>query len=146
MTQIQPLSMQRIQAWFDANEYNYQFEDGENPRLRTGFGDALFVISARGESGELLYCQTLWKPDVLLENEAELKEICNNWNSQRFFPKTYCDEYGGVLEVRGEFVLDLEPGCTETQIGQYMGWVISTGEAMCNFFDQEAGHLAIKSE
>jgi hypothetical protein len=90
-----------------------------------------------GESSEVLQVRGQWHRDLTIERLEEILELCNEWNAERIWPKTYVRvrDNGAVL-VYTEVTVDLEHGVTEDQLDQLLQCGLTTGSMFFEHLDE----------
>ncbi|MDT0165552.1 YbjN domain-containing protein [Actinotalea sp. AC32] len=127
-----PLSRARLTAWFQEHGYTYFVDsDGDVGGLWRG---RLFYFFCFGQRGEILQVRGQWHREFAIERLTEVLEVCNTWNADRLWPKTYARvRDDGMVHVTCEVATDLEHGVTDEQLGQLLHCGLSTATV---FFDQ----------
>lgn len=72
------------------------------------------------------------------EQLSSLYEFCNDWNRQKFFPKSLVVKTeSGRLRLIGELTVDLEYGVSRKQLANFISCGISTSLRMGESADEE---------
>jgi len=129
-----PLTMARIVAWFEANQFSYFVDnDGDVGGLWRG---RLFYFFLFGDESEILQVRGQWNREVAIERLEEVLEACNEWNADRIWPKAYVRvRDNGMVHVIAEVATDLEHGVTDAQLGQLLNCGLSTANLMFDTLD-----------
>lgn len=127
-----PLTRERLGAWFARHGYTYFVDnDGDVGGLWRG---RLFYFFLFGERAEILQIRGQWNREFAIERLTEVLEVCNAWNADRIWPKTYVRvRDDGMVHVTCEVATDLEHGVTDAQLGQLLECGLSSASV---FFDQ----------
>lgn len=126
-----PVSQRRIQQWCEAEGFSY-FIDSEGD-LGGFWNGRLFYFLVFGERDEVLQVRARWNREINIERLEEILELCNAWNVERIWPKTYVRVLDdGSVNVMAESSHDLEHGVTDAQLARLLGAAIGTATV---FFD-----------
>jgi hypothetical protein len=129
--QLQPLSKDRVKAALDRESWNYGVdEDGD---IGGGWEAASFYFFVTGQNDELFCIRGAWRGKLEGSQFTRAIELCNEWNSQKLWPKTYArlDEEG-MVRLHTEHNVDFEQGVSDGQISQQLLCAINTANA---FYD-----------
>lgn len=131
-----PLTDARIGAWFSRHGYTwFTDDDGDVGGLWRG---RLFYFFLFGDRQEILQVRGQWNREIAIERLTEVLEICNAWNADRIWPKTYARvRDDGMVHVTCEVATDLEHGVTDAQLGQLLECGLGSATV---FFDMLADH------
>ena len=129
-----PLTIARIVAWFEANQFSYFVDnDGDIGGLWRG---RLFYFFLFGDQSEILQVRGQWNREVAIERLEAVLEACNEWNADRIWPKAYVRvRDNGMVHVIAEVATDLEHGVTDAQLGQLLNCGLSTANVMFDTLD-----------
>ncbi|WP_371152727.1 YbjN domain-containing protein [Buchananella felis] len=129
-----PVTMQRVEAYFKAEDYRYEVdEDGD---LLTGFDSSPFMIQITGKYNEVLVIRSRWQHTKPLKAHYPLLEALNEWCRDRIFPMCYVSRIDGdQLRVTAEHITDLEQGVTDQQLSTLLSCGISTSLQLYEFLD-----------
>ena len=131
----EPLTRDRVVEWLGENGFSYFVDsEGDVGGLWHGW---LFYFLMVGESSEVLQVRGQWHRDLTIERLEEILELCNEWNAERIWPKTYVRvrDNGAVL-VYTEVTVDLEHGVTEDQLDQLLQCGLTTGSMFFEHLDE----------
>ena len=130
-----PLTIARIVAWFEANQFSYFVDnDGDVGGLWRG---RLFYFFLFGDQSEILQVRGQWNREVAIERLEEVLEACNEWNADRIWPKAYVRvRDNGMVHVIAEVATDLEHGVTDDQLNQLLFCGLSTGSMFFDSIDE----------
>jgi hypothetical protein len=130
-----PLTVARIVAWFEANQFSYFLDsDGDLGGLWRG---RLFYFFLFGEDAEILQVRGQWNREVAIERLEQVLDACNEWNADRIWPKAYVRvRDNGMVHVISEVAADLEHGVTDAQLGQLLHCGLSTGNMLFDAIDE----------
>lgn len=130
---LQPLSIDRVTAHFDAEGYNYgriEAEPGENQRekIESGWDGIPFLFNFNGENGEIFTVFSQSPVDIPLDLEDQLDAFIENWHREHYFPKMYTRRVAAdtALRVCCEHSIDFEHGCTDQQLHLQVHCAIAT--------------------
>jgi len=125
----------RIAAWLTEHDFNYFVDnDGDLGGLWHG---RLFYFFLFGDQSEILQVRGQWQREVAIERMAEILDICNEWNTERIWPKAYVRvRDNGRVHVVAEVSLDLEHGATDAQLHQTLQCGLSTGNLFFDALDE----------
>lgn len=128
---LQPISKDRVKAALEREEWNYGVdEDGD---IGGGWEAASYYFFVTGQNEELFCIRGAWRGILPATEFGHALELCNAWNSQKLWPKTYArldDE--GMVRVHTEHNIDFEQGASDGQLSQQLLCAINTGNA---FYD-----------
>lgn len=129
---LAPLSKDRIKAGLEREGWSYGVDsDGD---IGGGWEYASFYFFVNGKDDELLCIRGTWRGQLPGTELGRAIELCNAWNSEKLWPKTYArlDEEGNV-RVHTEHNVDYEQGITDGQLSQQLICAVNTG---MSFFEQ----------
>jgi hypothetical protein len=126
-----PLTDERVRAWMQERQYSWFVDmDGDTGGLWRG---RLFYFFTLGERHDILQVRGQWNRQFTIERLTEVLEVCNEWNTDRVWPKSYVRvRDDGAVHVLAEAATDLAAGVTDAQLGDLLGSGISSCAA---FFD-----------
>jgi hypothetical protein len=126
-----PLTGDRIRAWLTAQGYVW-FVDSHGD-IGGLWHSRVFYFFTLGDNHEILQVRGHWNRSFTIERLPELLEICNEWNLDRVWPKTYLRvRDDGSVHAVSESATDLAAGVADDQLGQLLGSGIASAGA---FFD-----------
>lgn len=127
-----PLSAERIRDWLRAKNYAWFIDlEGDTGGLWRG---RLFYFFTLGEHGEILQVRGQWNRSFTIERLTEVLEICNDWNTDRVWPKAYLRvRDDGSVHAICEVATDLGAGVTDDQLSELLSIGLRSAAA---FFDQ----------
>ncbi|ANC30575.1 hypothetical protein I598_1006 [Isoptericola dokdonensis DS-3] len=97
----------------------------------------LFYFLVLGDEGEVLQVRGQWHREASIERLGEILELCNAWNADHIWPKTYARvRDDGAVVVCAEVTVSLEHGASDTQLGQLLHCGLSTGAMFFEQLDQ----------
>ena len=111
-----PLTRARIAAYLDSEGYKHVMDD-DGDLAATWNGNPFWLIVS-GEREEVLQVRGRWATSLPREVRTSLLHVINGWNRDRFWPKAYVRDEGGLLAVYGEWSIDLAHGVTDEQLGR----------------------------
>jgi hypothetical protein len=125
----------RIASWMNENGFSYFVDnDGDIGGLWRG---RMFYFFLFGEKAEILQVRGQWHREVAIERMGEILDICNEWNTERIWPKTYVRvRDNGRVHVITEVATDFEHGATDTQLHQTLLCGLSTGSMFFDALDE----------
>lgn len=128
-TALAPLSLDRVVAAFERNEWNHDVE--EDGDVITGFNGGSYWIVRFGEDQECLQVRGLWRGELEPEQMAEAAEFCREWNAERMWPKAFAhaNSEGRVL-IAAEHNVDYTHGLTDDQLDMHLHCGIGTSEML----------------
>ncbi|PZR55554.1 YbjN domain-containing protein [Xylanimonas oleitrophica] len=131
-----PLSLERVVRWLEDSDFAYFTDsDGDVGGLWQG---RLFYFLVLGEHEEVLQVRGQWHRDLTIERLEEILEICNAWNAERIWPKTYVRvRDNGTVVVCTDVTVDVEQGVTDDQLDQLLQCGLSTGTMFFDHLDAE---------
>lgn len=125
---LAPLSKDRVKAALEAAGWSYTVDgDGD---IGGGWEYGSFFFFVNGNEQELLCVRGYWRGRLEEADYARALELCNTWNAEKLWPKTYVgrDEEGAV-RVNTEHNVDYEAGLTDAQLSQHLVCTINTSMA-----------------
>lgn len=141
-----PLNLDRVRATLDSRGANYG-QGGENEV--GGYWDGhLMIMMILGQSGEYLCVRGRWNRTVGVDQVDKLREIANDWNAEKLWPKAYVsveEEEDGSRSVGvfTEHTVDYEHGVSDEQIDLHLACAIATSG---QFFDKVDEHYPVEAE
>lgn len=129
------VSRERIENWLRDSQTLY-FTDSE--------GDVGLVMSNRqaylllmGPDDELLQVRMQWDRHAGIDRLPQILEVCNDWNTERIWPKVYYRVLdNGTIVLQAETVSFLSYGVSDEQLDQYLHCGISTAHAFFDHLDE----------
>lgn len=68
-----------------------------------------------------------WRGKLEESDYVKALEVCNEWNSEKIWPKTYLErDSEGRIRVNAELNVDYEHGLTDDQLRQHLVCAINT--------------------
>lgn len=123
---LEQLSKERIKAALEAKGWSYDVDaDGD---IGSGWTAGVFWFLTAGREGEVLQVRGVWRGELTSEQYARAGAVCQDWNTNTFWPKTYprVNEENGVVKVITELTVDYEHGVTADQLGQHLSCALET--------------------
>lgn len=97
----------------------------------------LFYFLVLGSGGEVLQVRGQWHREATIERLGEVLELCNEWNAEHIWPKTYARvRDDGAVVVCAETTVSLEHGASDAQLGQLLHCGLSTGAMFFEHLDR----------
>jgi hypothetical protein len=129
-----PLSRDRIVRWLQESGFAYFVDsDGDVGGLWHGW---LFYFLVLGQDDEVLQVRGQWHRELTIERLEEVLEICNGWNAERIWPKTYVRvRDDGSVVVCADVTVDVEHGATDDQLEQLLQCGLTTGTMFFEHLD-----------
>lgn len=130
-----PLSTARIVDWIKEYGYSYFIDsDGDVGGL---WHSRLFYFLLFGPEREILQVRGQWNREITIDRVEEVLEFCNEWNTDRIWPKAYFRvRDNGMIQVYGEVAVDLEHGASDDQLDQVLACGLSTGAMLFDALDE----------
>ena len=121
-----PLTIERVAA--DLRRRGAGFSVAERTgELTTLWGTRSFVLSTLGEPPTILQVRGQWNREASIDHLDEILTFCNEWNTQRFWPKCYAQvRDDGAVMVRAENAQDLHAGVNDAQLAQLVSSAFAT--------------------
>lgn len=123
-----PLSRDRVKHALERAGWPYTVDaDGD---IGGGWEYGSFYFFVNGEHEELLCVRGFWRGRLGGSRRTEALELCNRWNSEKLWPKTYVgrdDE--GYVRLNVEHNVDYEHGLTDGQLDQHLHCAVDAGMA-----------------
>ncbi len=123
-----PLSSQRIGHALEAQGWSYTVDaDGD---IGGGWEYGSFYFFTGGDDDEVLSVRGSWRGQLDPGEFVAAVEVCNEWNAERLWPKTYArrDE-SGMVRFHTEHNVDFEHGLSDAQLDQQVVCAVDTGIA-----------------
>ena len=129
------LSTARLLDWITEYGYSYFIDsDGDVGGL---WHSRLFYFLLFGPDREILQVRGQWNREITIERVEEVLEFCNEWNTDRIWPKAYFRvRDNGMIQVYGEVAVDFEHGATDDQLDQVLACGLSTGAMLFDALDE----------
>lgn len=135
--ELPEVTIERILEWMKNEDYSYELleEESQGRQIRTGFEGTTFIIRiATDDDGDSsLYIRSVWAGETSLDDRDAVVDACNNWASQKYWPKAYCEEHNGGIHVWGESTWFLGRGVTDQQLGYLLDASIGTGVQLSKY-------------
>jgi len=131
---LSPLSRDRVTDWLERSGFSYFVDsDGDVGGLWHGW---LFYFLVLGERAEVLQVRGQWHRDLTIERLGDILELCNEWNAERIWPKTYVRvRDDGSVVVCAEVTVDVGSVVGEAQLDQLLQCGLSTGSMFFEHLD-----------
>lgn len=141
---IEPFSIDRVAAYLRTKELRFTQDDDGDVFLT--INNNQLVIAAVGKQQEVLTLGGTWQVSAPIETRARMQELCNDWNRDRMWPKTYVtvDDHGAV-KLRAEYNVDLEYGVSDLQLEQLLDCGLSSSMQFFKKLDEEFPDTRFKS-
>lgn len=129
-----PLTMARIVDWISSCGYSYFIDsDGDIGGL---WHSRLFYFLLFGGEREILQVRGQWNREITIDRIEEVLDFCNEWNTDRIWPKVYFRvRDNGMIQVYGEVSVDFEHGANDDQLDQVLTCGLSTGAMLFDALD-----------
>ena len=129
-----PLTMARIVDWITGYGYTYFIDsDGDIGGL---WHSRLFYFLLFGSEREILQVRGQWNREITIDRIEEVLDFCNEWNTDRIWPKVYFRvRDNGMIQVYGEVSVDFEHGANDDQLDQVLTCGLSTGAMLFDALD-----------
>jgi len=122
---LAPLTKNRIKEALEREGWSYNVDaDGD---IGGGWEYGSFYFLVTGKNDELLGVRGYWRGRLESGDLQRALEICNTWNTEKLWPKTYVmrdDE--GVVRLYTEHNVDYEHGLTDEQLTLHLVCAINT--------------------
>lgn len=120
------LSIERVAEDLRRRDISFAVTD-QTGDLTTMWGTRTFVLAAVGSPVGILQVRGQWNREASIEHLDEILTFCNEWNAQRFWPKTYAQvRDDGAVMVRAENAHDLHDGVNDAQLAQLISSALVT--------------------
>lgn len=131
---LSAISHERILSWLKDQGYTFFVDsDGDIGGI---WNSRLFYFLRFGTDLEILQVRGLWNRDLTIERIAEVLNFCNDWNTERIWPKAYLRvRDDGMIEVLGEVSVDYEHGASAAQLDRTLRCGLSTAAMLFDALD-----------
>jgi len=130
------VSQDRLRAWLEDAGFAY-FTDSDGD-LGGIWHNRIFYLLALGANNEVLQVRGQWHREATLDHLAEVLEVCNTWNGERIWPKSYVRvRDDGTVVVCTDLTIDVEHGATDAQLDLMLRCGLATGTAFFDRMDEE---------
>lgn len=131
---LSPLSRDRVTDWLERSGFSYFVDsDGDVGGLWHGW---LFYFLVLGERAEVLQVRGQWHRDLTIDRLGEILDLCNEWNAERIWPKTYVRvRDDGSVVVCAEVTVDVGSAVGDAQLDQLLQCGLSTGSMFFEHLD-----------
>ncbi|MGL5406924.1 MAG: YbjN domain-containing protein [Propionibacteriaceae bacterium] len=105
----------RVRNFLEQEKISYRVdEDGD---ISASWESAIILFLVSGKENKILQVRGLWRPDLAIDDMQKALTVCNKWNADKFFPKTYVFQTKtGVVQVVAETTMDCSDGITDEQL------------------------------
>lgn len=134
-SRLAPLSPDRIKAALDRAGWSYSVGADGDISGSWEYGSLFFFLN--GNNGELLCVRGVWRGMLDDSHYLRALELCNEWNSERIWPKTYLgrdDE--GMVRINTELNVDYEHGLTDDQLLQHLVCAVNTSMGFFEYVNE----------
>ncbi|EME15404.1 type III secretion system chaperone family protein [Rhodococcus triatomae] len=123
---LAPLSQDRIKTALELSDWTYAVDSDGDIFGTWEYGSFFFFVN--GGSGELLCVRGFWRGKLDESEYVRALELCNAWNSEKLWPKTYLErDDEGSIRVNAELNVDYEHGLSDEQLRQHLVCAVNTG-------------------
>lgn len=129
------LDKRRIKDALERESWSYSVDsDGDIGGM---WDSNWFFFFVMGKNEEVLNIRANWRGRLADQDRPALLEICNDWNRDKIWPKTYVGrDDDGFVRVSAEVSVDHEHGLTDEQLSQQILCAISTSTEFFQTLDQ----------
>lgn len=114
-SRLLPLSWDRVTASLDRQDDLYTRHADDSVSGEWEFGTVHFLV--RGDDREILCVHGTGRVELTEADYLFAQELCNAWNSDRWWPKAYVlRDAGGHVLLRAEYSVDYGAGVTDAQL------------------------------
>ncbi len=137
---LTPLTMQRVKEAFESESWTYRVDsDGD---VASSWQQGYYFVTLQGKQQEILHVRGQWRGELTAEQYAQAVEVCNTWNTEKLWPKTYARRTDDGVRLNVELNVDFEEGVTDEQLSRQLNCVFATSES----FFEEACAAAFPAE
>lgn len=130
------VSQDRLRAWLEEAGFAY-FTDSDGD-LGGIWHNRIFYLLALGTNCEVLQVRGQWHREASLDHLGAVLEVCNTWNGERIWPKSYVRvRDDGTVVVCTDLTIDVEHGATDAQLDLMLRCGLATGTAFFDRLDEE---------
>lgn len=131
---VAPVTRARVIEWISLYGYSSFIDsDGDIGGL---WHSRLFYFLLFGARTEILQVRGQWNREISIERIEEVLDFCNDWNTDRIWPKAYFRvRDNGMIQVYGEVSVDLEHGATDDQLDRLLACGLGTSAMMFDALD-----------
>ncbi|MBF0723264.1 YbjN domain-containing protein [Sanguibacter inulinus] len=131
---VRPVTRARVIEWISDYGYSYFIDsDGDVGGL---WHSRLFYFLIFGSRSEILQVRGQWNREISIERIEEVLDLCNEWNTDRIWPKAYFRvRDNGMIQVYAEMSVDLEHGATDEQLDRLLSCGLSTAAMLFDSLD-----------
>jgi len=131
---VTPVTRARVIEWITDYGYSYFVDsDGDVGGL---WHSRLFYFLLFGAQTEILQVRGQWNREITIERIEEVLDFCNDWNTDRIWPKAYFRvRDNGMIQVYAEVSVDLEHGATDDQLDRLLACGLSTSAMLFDTLD-----------
>lgn len=131
---VTPVTRARVIEWITDYGYSYFIDsDGDVGGL---WHSRLFYFLLFGAQTEILQVRGQWNREITIERIEEVLDFCNDWNTDRIWPKAYFRvRDNGMIQVYAEVSVDLEHGATDEQLDRLLACGLSTAAMLFDTLD-----------
>ena len=133
---VTPVTRARVIEWITDYGYSYFIDsDGDVGGL---WHSRLFYFLLFGAQTEILQVRGQWNREITIERVEEVLDFCNDWNTDRIWPKAYFRvRDNGMIQVYAEVSVDLEHGATDEQLDRLLSCGLSTSAMLFDTLDAQ---------
>lgn len=127
---------ERLKAWLEDAGFAY-FTDSDGD-LGGIWHNRIFYLLALGANAEVLQVRGQWHREARLDHLSAILEVCNTWNGERIWPKSYARvRDDGTVVACTDLTIDVEHGATDAQLDLLLRCGLATGTAFFDRLDEE---------
>lgn len=146
MAAVAPLTLGRILAWLQEQDYRFNQIEDDPDTVYTSFNNMKMALRVRKEPFELLYIRMNSGMMYPQDQYEMVRESANTWNLQHFFPKAFAEQQHTFAHLSGECAWDMDAGVTKAQLADFLDRAIAAGVALKDYEVEQLGHLAMPTE
>ncbi len=129
------VTQERMKGWLTQNGFHFFIDSDED--LGGIWDSRVFFFLLMGDESEILQIRSQWNREVTIERIDEVLSFCNEWNTERIWPKAYVRvRDNGMIQTCAEMSVDLEKGVTDAQLGIQLGCGLNSQTVFWNALDE----------
>lgn len=133
---VTPLNRDRIKKILEQNGWSYQVTREGN--IGGAWENGIYYFEVTGNHDSVLCVRGTWRGNLELDDFMLVNSLCNQWNTDYFWPKTYARVTDNrELIVHTELPISYHSGLTDPQLDEQVHCALESSE---EFFE----HLAEK--
>ena len=136
-----PVTAPRIRSWLQEQGFSYSTDERTGEIYGLWGNRPFFFMSSFGNNSEegsdqVVIIRGTWNRYANIDHLPDIIEVCNQWNSERIYPKTYASvRDDGTVVICADLIISVAHGLNDEQLDVQLACGLSTGTMFFDFLD-----------